>query len=152
MRRIQRGRGLIVYEQDRRDLELAAAVELARRTARSLGDGEAARVGALFAEWTPGTEYRAGERVSDGAGNLYRVVQDHAAQADWPIEGTPALYVRLGVSVEEPEAVPEWRQPLGAEDAYRAGDRVRWQGRVYECTLDANVWAPDARGWSEVAQ
>ena len=51
----------------------------------------------------------------------------------------------------EPE-IPEWVQPTGAHDAYNVGDRVRYQGRVYESTINGNVWAPDVypAGWKEI--
>lgn len=49
--------------------------------------------------------------------------------------------------------IPEWAQPLGAHDAYKHGDRVKYNGRIYESTLlIANVWSPDAypSGWTDV--
>lgn len=50
---------------------------------------------------------------------------------------------------EQPETYPEFVQPTGGHDAYKTGDRVTYQGKVYESTIDANVWAPDAypQGW-----
>ncbi|WP_178945893.1 carbohydrate-binding protein [Kocuria sp. TGY1127_2] len=46
----------------------------------------------------------------------------------------------------------EYRQPTGSVDAYQAGDRVTYQGQVYESVIDGNVWAPDAYpdGWEKV--
>ena len=78
--------------------------------------------------------------------------ENHTAQDDWPMDRIPALYTPLGVTEENPEEIPEWRQPLGSEDAYHIGDRVKYQGKIYECTEDNNVWAPDVRGWTEVAE
>lgn len=48
-----------------------------------------------------------------------------------------------------PETYPDFVQPTGGHDAYNTGDRVTYQGKVYESTIDANVWAPDAypQGW-----
>lgn len=52
---------------------------------------------------------------------------------------------------EEPEETyPEWVQPTGAHDAYTIGDRVTYQGKVYESTMDGNVWVPGVAGWTEV--
>lgn len=56
---------------------------------------------------------------------------------------------------EEPsESYPEWVQPLGGHDAYKTGDRVMYQGKVYESTIDGNVWAPDVypAGWKEITE
>ena len=47
---------------------------------------------------------------------------------------------------------PEWVQPLGGHDAYKTGDRVMYQGKVYESTIDGNVWAPDVYGWKEIIE
>lgn len=51
-----------------------------------------------------------------------------------------------------PEQPPEFVQPTGGHDAYKKGDRVTYNGKVYESVIDANVWAPDAypQGWHEI--
>ena len=51
----------------------------------------------------------------------------------------------------EPE-IPDWVQPTGAHDAYNVGDRVRYQGKIWESTINGNVWAPDVypAGWKEI--
>ena len=43
-------------------------------------------------------------------------------------------------------------QPTGAADAYSVGDRVTFEGKVYESTIDANVWSPTGypAGWRKV--
>ena len=53
---------------------------------------------------------------------------------------------------EEPTTYPEWVQPTGAHDAYNTGDRVTYNGKVYESTMDGNVWSPSAypQGWEAV--
>lgn len=56
---------------------------------------------------------------------------------------------------EEPStSYPEWVQPLGGHDAYKTGDRVMYQGKVYESSIDGNVWAPDVypAGWKEIIE
>ena len=55
----------------------------------------------------------------------------------------------------EPEPIPdapEYVQPTGAHDAYQVGDRVTFQGRVYEAVINAVVWSPIAypQAWKEV--
>lgn len=52
----------------------------------------------------------------------------------------------------EPEDIPEWVQPTGAHDAYQTGDKVRYNGVVYESLIDGNVWSPEAypQGWRVV--
>lgn len=55
-------------------------------------------------------------------------------------------------SPEQPTA-PAYRQPSGAHDAYKQGDRVTYNGAVYESTINGNVWAPDTypAGWKKLA-
>lgn len=55
-------------------------------------------------------------------------------------------------TTEQPTA-PEYRQPSGAHDAYKTGDRVTYNGVVYESTINANVWAPDTypAGWKKIS-
>lgn len=47
---------------------------------------------------------------------------------------------------------PEWVQPSGAHDAYMTGDRVTYQGAIYESLTGGNVWSPDAHpaGWKKI--
>lgn len=57
---------------------------------------------------------------------------------------------------EEPSTddVPDFIQPTGAHDAYAKGAKVKYNGKVYESTMDGNVYAPDAylTGWKEVTE
>ena len=82
------------------------------------------------------------------------------------LERLDALTARVAAlegsdSPEEPgedepttETYPEWVQPLGAHDAYKTGDRVTFDGKVYESTIDGNVWSPAVypAGWKEVVE
>lgn len=42
---------------------------------------------------------------------------------------------------EEPQ-IDDYKKPTGAHDAYNTGDRVRFEGLVYESTIDGNTWSP----------
>jgi hypothetical protein len=48
--------------------------------------------------------------------------------------------------------IPEWVQPIGAHDAYKIGDKVIFEGRVYESIIDGNTWSPTdyPAGWELV--
>ena len=54
----------------------------------------------------------------------------------------------------DPQDIPDWVQPTGAHNAYNTGDKVRYNGRIYESTMDGNVWAPDVypAGWREITE
>lgn len=71
---------------------------------------------------------------------------------------TPANVWEPGVSawrevVSEDDAPAEWVQPSGATDAYNKGDRVTFNGQVFESVIDANTWSPKAypAGWKAVS-
>lgn len=97
--------------------------------------------------------YNVGDVVNYN-GTLYQSVIDGNV---WSPDVYPAGWtVYEGGTVEpEPEPTyPEWAQPSGAHDAYNTGDRVTYNGKVYESTIDGNVWAPDAypQGWTELGE
>ena len=44
---------------------------------------------------------------------------------------------------EQPtEEYPEYKQPTGAHDAYKIGDKITYNGKHYECIFDNCVWNP----------
>lgn len=97
--------------------------------------------------WSAGIRVAPGDVVSSDR-SIYVCVQGHATQADWTPAATPALW-RL-VRAPGDGAVPAWRQPLGAHDAYAKGARVTHAGHTWESTINANVWAPGVYGWKRV--
>ena len=48
---------------------------------------------------------------------------------------------------------PEYKQPTGAHDAYRVGDKITYNGKHYTCVKDGCVWPPDIyqQGWQKEA-
>lgn len=98
----------------------------------------------LFPAWEAGRFCSAGERLRYH-GELYRVLQDHTAQADWTPDAAHSLYVR----VAEPGTIPEWVQPTGATDAYNKGDQVQHAEKIWTSDIDGNVWEPGVYGWTE---
>lgn len=119
--------------------------ELMHKAAVSLQDEDALEAVELFPAWKSGTTYVADDRIRyDGI--LYRCVQAHTSQDDWIPPEAPALWTE----VAEPGDIPVWKQPTGAQDAYRIGDKVHYPGKedpVYVCVTDYNVFPPDVSGW-----
>ena len=97
---------------------------------------------ALYPTWASGTAYVIGD-LRDYGGTLYRCVQAHRSQLDW----TPPVVAALWVSTVPAGVIPEWKQPAGAHDAYRLGDQVTYNGKVWECVSDYCVYAPSVFGW-----
>ena len=114
--------------------------------AEELTDDKAFEVPYMFPQWKI-KEYSTGDRVQY-EGNLYKCIQAHTAQSDW----TPDTAVSLWVRVDDPSIEwPEWRQPVGAQDAYAKGSKVSWpkDERRWISDVDSNVWEPGVYGWSE---
>ena len=114
------------------------------KSAVSLTDEDAIEAIELFPAWSVGTAYQVNERVQYH-GVLYRVVQAHTSQEDWAPDVTKALFVVVSLG-----EWPEWVQPTGAHDAYNKGDKVKYNGKHYISTIDANVYTPGVYGWEEV--
>ena len=117
--------------------------------ATMLTDAEALEAVELFPPWEHFRDYAKGDRCRD-EGVLYRCLQDHTSQPMWTPKETPALWAR----VDDPgEEWPEWRQPLGAEDAYKAWAKVSHNGKHWLNTYgDGNVWEPGVYGWTEATE
>ena len=111
-------------------------------------DGETAGEHAdLFAEWAWPVAYVVGQlRVDPENKALYRCIQAHTSQEDWPPRNTPALWARAADPAEE---WPEWSQPVGAADAYALGAKVSHNGKHWISTCDSNVWEPGVYGGDE---
>lgn len=102
----------------------------------------------VFEQWVYPKAYSVGKIVQDG-GKLYKCVQAHTSQADWPPADTPALWNKIGDPTEE---YPEWSQPLGAHDAYPLGAKVSHNGKKWVSDVASNVWEPGVYGWTEVTE
>lgn len=113
-----------------------------------LDDAEALESVELFPAWLSDKTYESEDRVRY-EGILYKCLQGHAAQSDWTPTAAPSLWAK--VLIPDPEVIPEWEQP-DSTNAYMIGDKVRYNGKIYESLIDNNIWSPEAypAGWSEV--
>lgn len=125
--------------------DLRAMIE---KAAAGLSDEDALEAVELFRPWVSGAAYLVAERVRYG-GKLYRCEQAHTSQEGWEPDRTPALWTE----VAEPGVIPVWKQPTGAQDAYRLGEKVHYpdaDGAVWVSTIDYNTYEPGVYGWEEV--
>lgn len=125
------------------------SVELLNDVLDILTDEQAEQVPQAFREWEVGAAYSVGDRRRYDS-KLYRCVQAHTSQDGWEPPNTPALWVRTAPEGE----IPEWIQPTGAQDAYNTGDKVRYEGYIYESLIDGNIWSPAdyPQGWQVVQE
>lgn len=113
-------------------------------TSDQLDQSEIQQLVDIYPKWVSGHAFVINELTAHN-GVLYKCVQAHTSQADWPPDLVPALFTAYAPA----GVIPDWVQPTGAQDEYNIGDRVRFNGQTYESLIDANVWSPDAypAGW-----
>ncbi len=88
-------------------------------------------------------------------GVLYRCTRSTGTAVYNALSELVGIYVEVVTSEPEEQTgdeVAEWVQPTGAQDAYHIGDRVLYNGVVWECISDNNVYAPGVYGWEQVAE
>lgn len=116
------------------------------KAALSLSDEDALEAVDLFPRWdgTHGT-YTKDDKVKF-EGILYKCLQTHTSQAGWTPIAAPSLWAK--VLIPDANVIPEWEQP-DSTNAYMRGDKVMFNGQVYESAIDNNVWSPAVypAGW-----
>lgn len=122
-------------------------LDLIHKAAAFLPDEVAVESLELFPAWAADTAYTVGQRLRHG-GKLYRCEQAHTSQTGWEPPTVPALWTEVAL----PGEIPVWRQPTGAQDAYKIGDKVHYpdaDSPVYRSLIDGNVWSPAdyPQGW-----
>lgn len=67
------------------------------------------------------------------------------------------MYIESAITEEptepsEAEEYPEYKQPTGAHDAYKTGDKITYNGKKYVCKMNGCVWSPETypSAWEEV--
>ena len=111
-------------------------IELARKlrpyiekAAASLSDEDALEAVNLFPTWDSTAEiYSVGDRVLYND-ILYKCLQSHTPQSNWNPETATSLWAK--VLIPDANVIPEWEQPEST-NPYMAGDRVMFEGHIYE--------------------
>ena len=120
--------------------------------AETLSDAQALQVPMLFDEFDGnGVAYEVGKRILYN-GVLYKVLQAHTSQAGWTPVAAPSLFAKV-INETIDGSIPEFEQP-DSTNPYMKGDRVIFNGKVYESLIDNNVYSPEAypAGWKEVTK
>ena len=117
--------------------------------ADNLTDEQAVQVPLIFEAWQVGVNYKVGKKLVYEE-VLYKVLQDHTSQETWTPKDAPSLFAR--VLVDDGGAVLDWVQP-DSTNPYMKGDRVKFEGKIYESLIDSNVLSPTAypTGWKEIS-
>ena len=114
-------------------------------------DVVALEISEFYDEWKPNQNYEVG-RYLRYKEVLYKVLQPHTSQDSWTPDTTASLYAKVLIDPTG-ETIPEWVQP-DSTNAYMTGDKVRYNGVVYESTIDNNIWSPEAypAGWKVIEE
>lgn len=133
-------------------LELARKLRpYIEKAAMFLDDADAIEAVNLFPTWNADAiEYLKDTKVNF-EGTLYKCLQTHVPQAAWTPTAAPSLWAK--VLIPDQNVIPEWEQP-DSTNPYQVGDRVRYNGKIYENLIPNNVWAPDIypSAWKEIQQ
>lgn len=116
----------------------------------ALSDDVALLIPEVYPVWNANSiEYKLGDRVTYN-NVLYKVLQNHTSQEGWTPTSAPSLFAKVLTSEGE---ILDWEQP-SSTNPYMKGDKVRYNGKVYESLIDNNVWAPDTYplGWKEIEE
>lgn len=116
------------------------------KAALSLTDEDALEAVNLFPNWDTGISYKVDERVNY-EGTLYKCLQAHTSQAGWTPTAAASLWAK--VLIPDANVIPEWEQP-NSTNAYMVGDKVMFEGHIYESAINNNIWSPSAypAGWT----
>lgn len=104
-------------------------------------DAVALSIQEFYDVWDVGVTYEVG-RYLQYKGVLYKVLQPHTSQETWTPDVASSVYAKVLIDPTG-ETIPEWEQP-DSTNAYMTGDKVRFEGVVYESTMDNNIWSPTA--------
>lgn len=129
-------------------VELAKKLRiLIEKAAQSLDDSDALQGVQLYPEWQSNTQYTGDYKVRYN-NKLYRVLQQHTSQAGWQPDVAVSLFSEVLPGQDDTD-IGEWVQP-DSTNPYMKGDRVTFEGDVWESTINNNVWQPGIYGWTKV--
>lgn len=119
-------------------------------------EGDSTLVGSYISylsEWKEGVNYLIGRKIIYN-NNVYKVVQSHLSQEGWEPDKASSLFTLFSKSISDVVngEVLEFVKPAGAHDSYMKGDKVRFEGSVYESLIDSNVYSPAEypNGWRKI--
>ena len=131
-------------------LELAQKLRpYIEKAAMFLTDEDALEAVDLFPRWSAEHgRYKVGDKVKYEE-VLYRCIQEHNSQEMGYPTAAPSVWAKILIPDEN--VIPEWEQP-DSTNPYMKGDKVTFEGKVYESIIDNNIWSPAAYpgGWQEI--
>lgn len=89
-------------------------------------------------------------------GKLYTAIKDVTiTDPAWIGDASlfmPTKAIEVNDEDQDTVIVPDFVKPTGTHDAYSKGDKVVFEGQIYESTIDSNVYSPTEypQGWELV--
>ena len=102
-------------------------------------DAVALTIQEFYDIWEVGVTYEVG-RYLQYKSVLYKVLQPHTSQETWTPDVASSVYAKVLIDPSG-ETILDWVQP-DSTNAYMTGDKVRFEGVVYESVMDNNIWSP----------
>ena len=96
--------------------------------------------------WEEGATYPVGRYITHND-ILYKVLTEHTSQATWTPDVSHGLFAKVLIDPSG-ETILDWVRPDSA-NAYMIGDKVKYEGIIYESIIDNNIWSPTEypAGW-----
>ena len=96
--------------------------------------------------WEEGATYPVGRYITHND-ILYKVLTEHTSQATWTPDVSPGLFAKVLIDPSG-ETILDWVRP-DSTNAYMIGDKVKYEGIIYESIIDNNIWSPTEypAGW-----
>ena len=107
--------------------------------ALDLDDEVALEYPRMFPIWDSTLTYAVGDKVRYEE-KLYKCLQAHTAQEAWNPADSASLWAEV-LAGQEGTDIGEWTQP-DSTNPYMIGDRVIFNGHIYESLVDNNLWSP----------
>ena len=125
-------------------------IEGLKKVQETLTATQAAEVVGIFTKLRgAGGLVKAGTRILFD-GQIYRVAVDTWDREEFNPATAPTLYVAINYT-NNIRHIPEVFQ---ASDAFSLGERGMWKGKIYESTININVYTPDdyPAGWKLIEE
>lgn len=123
--------------------------KIAKVVAKTVTDDiQALEIKEFYDDWQIGVQYENNQYVLYN-GILYKVIAAHTSQSDWTPDVSRSLFANVLTSLNG--TPKEWIQP-DSTNPYMKGDKVIFEDKTYESTIDNNIWSPTTypAAWKEI--
>lgn len=116
--------------------------------AKTLNEEDALKVATVFDNWKPDSyEYKKGDYClfgenENGDPRLFKCLKDHISTSKKSPVKSKTLYKEIGVDKNN---YPLYCPVTGVEDSYMNGDKVIFNGLLYQSAVNFNIYSPEIK-------